>query len=233
MVNWRDLKLAQDKSEANWDDLPEQTRAFVPAIYPDTYEFELPKSLEHLWEAFEAKNPSNPEGPKVQRVALQFSAENPLPAVRSASGAHNGERYMGRISNMERNRAKQGEPKKFVSDMHYLLRDGLKSAARPQVSLEWITEVNKYGGKHFVADAEWTAFCSKEKVVYVFGDETKTTTIEHPGGQKGCGKNVYMSAIPKVDGVYQERFYCPQCAAQTGSVLRAFAQLTRFRAVGE
>jgi hypothetical protein len=76
MANWRDLTLKQDKSEANWDDLPEQTRAFVPAIYPDTYEFELPKSLENLWEVFDAKNPAAPEGPKVQRVALQFSADS-------------------------------------------------------------------------------------------------------------------------------------------------------------
>lgn len=233
MANYRELALKDESAVSfDWDNPPEQPAGgFAPAIYPDSYEFELPKDLENCWEVVEI----NEGDLKGQYVALQFDAQHPLVGIRSQSGQHDGETYNGRISGVPRNRSKKGDPPKYASDLMYLLLYGFEGKEKPKNSREWISVVNGYAGKHFVADAEWSAFCNKKKTIYVY--DAQGNAVEDPGvvnpetgvtsKRVGCGKNYYMRDIPKdAQGAYSERFQC-----SCGAALRAFPQLVRFRLV--
>jgi len=217
MGNINEIQLEQDVVDTAWDEIPEQTMGMVVPPQPGSYHFMLPENLEDIWEAFEA----NVNGTKVQRLWAIFDGNHPLTITHSKDEAYNGDTFLTRISTAERGRTKA---KILVSDMVYLLRDGLGMEARPAGSKGLAEELMKYAGQEFGADVEWRAYCNPNKEVYMLDEEQNNQKIE---GQVGCENSVYQRDIPKENGIYQDRFACTNCNAS----LIAFANLVRFRRV--
>lgn len=213
----------------DYDNIPEERGGqFTPPPYPDDYGFKLPGDLKKAWDVFE-------DAEKKQWVSLVFDDENPLTISQAKDADVVGSTVKVRINNKPRNRGKEKIP---VSDMTYLLRV-LAPAAKPgagekdqaKLNTAFIAEMNKHGGKEFVANLEWQTNCSPKRDAY-FDDGTgtgKTAKRELEPGvyQQGCDARYYMGDWPKVDGRYTQTLTCGECQA----VLNPFPQLTRFRAV--
>lgn len=239
-MDYRQLVFDKTKGKTlvDYEKVPEQRGEYKPLIQPGDYLFRLPKNLDLAWaEPFEAN--VGDKG-KFERIAVQFDAEHPLtvvgapPAVKAANPAIIGETVKTRVSNAERNRARKGDPAAYVSDLYYLLVEGLGFVGKPSENMDWILSLNAYAGKEFVAALAWSSFCNKDKPRYI--DDGSGGTTEDPEKQKGCGSRYYQSALPKDEsGLYLERFTCggkvqiDGGAVDCGASLRCFPGLERFR----
>lgn len=215
MVNFRDLKLKDEKVEGvDYEKVPEQRAGFPPNLPMGEYGFALPASLDDAFEVFDATK----DGKTVQRLSIQFDAE-------ILKGPAGGVYPRARISNVPRNRSRRGEPEALVSDMDYLLiSQGITS--RPPSNQGYIDAVRKIGGGRFSASNEWSARCSDQKVRRIFDDTG--ASVEDPEGKMGCGNAIYSRDIPRNPEnprEYLESFTCARC----NSALRAFQQLGRIR----
>jgi hypothetical protein len=217
-VDYRKLELKDDvPTKTDYENIPEQRGGGAPLIPPGRYGFEIPKNVADAWATQDAT--------VGQRVRVKFDRDHPLVLVKAVKKSDEpliGEVWEGGISNAERNRARKGDPERLVSDMTYLLRDGLGSTGRPSKNREFIEEFNKFAGAQFTADNEWSASCNEKNTRYILVDGQ---AIEDPDGRKGCGTRVYQSDLQRdAEGYYLERQNCPKC----GASIRCFQNLTRF-----
>ncbi len=217
MGSINDIELEKDVVETGWDDIPEQTVGMVTPPQPGPYHFMLPDNLDDVWQTMDA----TVNGNKVQRLWAIFDTEHPLTITHSKGGACNGDNFNTRISTAERGRTKA---KIMVSDMVYLLRGGLGMEERPEGSMGLARELMKYAGCEFGADIEWRAFCNPKKEIYMTDAEGNNQKSE---GDLGCGNSFWQKDIPRVNGIYTDRFECTDC----GASLIAFANLVRFHRV--
>jgi hypothetical protein len=134
----------------------------------------------------------------------------------------------------------RGKDRVMVSDLAYLLRDGLKDtskiagATRADVQKSLMAAINKGAGKTVAVTVQWTASCRDDKPARFQLDDGSVTVDETTFG---CGAKYYQDyrgskpglyPLPKGDdGKYLENFACAQCAA----ILRCFAQIGRIRRV--
>ena len=216
MTNFSDLDLKDDKIEGvDFDNVGEERAAYAPLLPEADFEFQLPGDLKGLWEISQTA--------KGQRVRLQFNGSDPLIVSQAKDPSLVGSSFTGSISNVERNRARRGEPERVVSDLGLLVRNALLSKAKITGQKDLMTEVNKYGGKRFVAYHEWSAYCGTGRVRWV--TDAEGNSVEDPEGTMGCGARYYSSAIPKLDsGGKAQRFGCT-----CGASIMARGNLIRFR----
>ena len=224
MANLNDLEgLGNDAGfNVDHDNIPTEPGGFTPTPPPGTYRFKLPGSLEDVWEAFDA----NINEQKVRRIRAELEGAAALTITQSQSGDQDGDSFRTRVSNAERKRNKDGL---MASDMLYLLR-ALGEEGQYKSNADYANALKKHAADEFIANIEWSAWCSDQKpirVVVEADDGTQSFTVDE--SQVGCGKRVYQRDIPKEDGVYAENFACPDC----GAVLRAFANLSQFKPVPE
>jgi hypothetical protein len=227
MADYRTLELKdEDKTITDYDHIPEQRGEFKPLVQPGDFLLELPKNIATAWTAFDC----TVDEKQVQRVACQFDGEHPLTIVGSRDPRLVGEWLQLRVSNAERNRARKGDPKALVSDMLYLLREGLGADVRPKSNREWIKAMNENAGAQFVASLTWSSYCNDRQTRYI--EDENGQSVEDPDGTKGCGARYYQRDIPKDElGNYVERFACTgkRDGFECGASLRAFGNLERFR----
>jgi len=211
--------------------VPEQFQAPAPTPQPGRYEFRLPDNLSQAWNRMDAVIDQKP----VERVQIEFDSEHALIISWDASGELVGQRMDCRISNLERKRGKDGPS---VSDLFYLLREGLGASLNPKMkNSEWIGLMNHYAGRFFGGDVELQASCNPNKPIRGADNQPILDT-------KGCGQRYYNADVPRVSGIYQIRFTCGGTVEerdfkqggllvkrQCGAVLRAFPQIARFRKV--
>ena len=238
-MDYRQMKLdkAKGKTATNYENIPEQRGANVPLIQPGDFLLELPKNIELAWaEPFN----TNVGDEQVERVAVQFDPEHPLVIVaapvlvREADPSIIGQMVRVRVANNERNRARRGDPPALVSDMHYLLFEGLDFSGKPEENLDWILAMNQQAGKRFVAALTWSSYCSEKKTRYI--DDGQGGSTEDPDKTKGCGSRYYQSQLARDEsGFYLERFVCSGQiqieggTTECGAALRCFPNLERFR----
>jgi len=231
MAKMNDLGLRDDATDiGDPDQVPEQMQPPAPTPQPGRYEFRLPENLAEAWARVDALIGDRP----VERVQIQFDSEHPLViSWDPRSSDLVGQRMDNRISNVERKRGKDGP---LVSDMFYLLRDGLGAQLRPTMkNSEWIAALNQYAGRFFGGDVELQASCNPKAPI-------RGTDNQPVEGTHGCGQRYYNADIPRIDGIYQVRFTCGGqieerdfqaggvlVKRQCGSILRAFPQIARFR----
>jgi hypothetical protein len=222
LVNFSELQIKDDKIDGvDYDNIGEERKAFAPTLPEADYEFELPSNLANLWDKIELKT-----GPRAgqERVTLRFSAEDPLRVVTSKDASLIGAVWIGSISNVERNRARRGEPERLVSDLGFFVKNALKDTSKIASQKDLMVAVNKHAGKRFVAFNEWSANCDPGRTRYVTTSEG--ASVEDPEGKTGCGARYYSSNIPRNegDGSKADRFSC-----QCGAALMARGNLVRFR----
>lgn len=219
-MDYRTLALKDDPIATDYENIPEQRTGGRPLIPPGRYVFEIPKDVAAAWVVRETTVAEQ----KVQRVAVESDRDHPIvlaAVLRKQDESLVGEVWYGSISNVERNRARKGEPANLVSDMTYLLRDGFKDQSKPKVNREFIKALNTHAGKRFAADNEWSTYCNKTKVRFI---EVDGQAVEDPDKRFGCGANYYQNTIPRDhEGYFQERFTCA-----CGASLRCFQNLVRF-----
>ena len=224
MANLNELEgLGNDAGfEVDYDDVPTEPGGFTPTPPPGTYRFKMPGSLESVWELFEATINDK----KVQRIRAELEGASALTITQSQSGDQDGDSFRSRITNAERKRNKDGH---MASDMLYLLR-ALGDDSRFANNGEYANAFKKHASAEFVANIEWSAWCSDRKPIRVLvEDEAGAQSVTIDENQNGCGSRVYQRDIPKEDGVYSEQFPCTTC----GAVLRAFANLGQFKKLPE
>lgn len=221
MANLNDLNLVEeDAPEVDVaGELPQQFGSFIKPLQPGTYTFRLPVK-EVLGSIFEPIDVL--VGGVIQRaIAADFKGEAALDALGHGP-------FEARITTKPRPR---GKDKILVSDATYLLQalghgepvKGHKGQAEALIS---------HGGETFAGDVSWSSFCSVDKDIYVQTDEGS----KKQEGTKGCGRNYanepYTTkdgrvtlGIPKSAEGYADRFAC-----HCGATLRAYANLSNFRA---
>lgn len=199
--------------------------------YPGKYGFQLPHNIDEVYDRVETKVRDK----EVERINANFDSGHPIVILATPSGEeHNqGSTFETRVSNVERARDK--EKTKFVSDLYYLLVEGLghdesdlrkklaaAKAKKSNPNVVWAEALNTHAGETFGARVVWSARCREDATRYI---EVDGRSVEDPDGEKGCGWKGYMRDIPKEEGRYLERFLCPQCEVAS---LRAFANLEGF-----
>ena len=216
MTNFSDLDLKDDKVEGvDYDNVGEERGAFTPNLPEGDYEFQLPQKLSSLWEISNSA--------KGQRVRLQFSNDEPLRVSNSKTPELVGSAWTGSISNVERNRARKGEPDRLVSDLGLFMRNALKDQTKVAGQKDLMAVINKHAGAKFVANNEWSAYCNRNKIRYVTDESGHS--VEDPSGTMGCGANYYSSGLPRnADGSKADRLTC-----NCGAALMARGNLVRFR----
>lgn len=217
----------------DFDKMPEQRGSYGPPLYPGTYRFKLPtlKPDMDIWDHRDTE-----KGP---RLVVKFEGAAALLIVQSPGGKHDGESFEWNVSNQEFNRAKQGEPEQFASDLDFLLRDGFNIKKRPPSNLGFAQALIALSGKEFTADDEWTWYCNKNRDIYILDSTGNSRVVE---GQKGCGAKYYQGgrtgvqkvlsdpADPKSAQVWPERIICGgKDGIPCGAAVRAFPNLRNFR----
>lgn len=215
-----DLKLGNDNLEgASFDDIPENIgQSFPDPPQPGTYRFRLPASLAAVWAVVETEK----HGTRINAI---LDGDNPLVIVQSPGGAHDGEEFQYRLSNVPRERTKE---KILVSDMDLLLR-ALGETARPKTNKAYAVALQKYAGKEFTATVEFSWRCDARRAAYFDDGQGGTQKADDGAGgeRQGCGSRYYQRDVPKVEGAYPVRITCsnPEC----GASVRAFPNLTGFK----
>src|SRR6267378_2117067 len=155
-MDYRQMPLDKSKSKTvtDYDNIPEQRGGYKQLIQPGDFAFRLPKNMETAWDQFATRIGEQ----EYQRVSVIFDEEHPLTIIKApkpvveANPAIIGEIVKVRINNAERNRARKGDPQALVSDMYYLLFEGLGvDGTKPKENMDWIVALNAQGGKEFVA----------------------------------------------------------------------------------
>lgn len=215
-LNLNALGLKNEKLEgASFDEIPENLgQAFVDPVQPGTYRFRLPANMGAIFQAIESTNYGT-------RINAIFEDDSELVIVQSPGGAHNGEGYRWRVSNVPRERGKE---KVLTSDMDLLLR-ALGETKKPATNLAYGQALMKYAGKEFQATQEFSWRCRDDKEIYALDDSGTPQKVE---GKFGCGARYYQKDVQKVDGQYPTRIQCsnPEC----GASIRAFGNLGAFKA---
>lgn len=226
MPNLNDL-IKDDNQEVDWDNLGEQRGNFQPPPIPgDGYVWALPKDLGDCIDVIHKDASADGTKPAMDRISLNFR-ETGLPCVASRTGFE-GQAYTGSITNFERNRARKNEPKRMVSDLQYLYRDGLGGTEKPKNQAAFGEALKKHGGQQFGSSVEWNWYCNKNKVRYI--SDGNGGSAEDPSGQTGCGTSVYQSNAEKDEnGVPFRTQVCPNPECQ--AMLLANANLVRFKQI--
>lgn len=237
MPKLNDLGLTNEAlGGVDFDKMPEQRGQYGPPLYPGTYRFKLPllTAALDIWDTRDTD-----KGP---RLVVKFEGASALTIVQSPGAAHNGEAFEWNVSNQEFNRARQGEPEQFASDLDFLLRDAFKIAKKPISNLQYAQALIALSQKEFTADNEWTWYCNKNRDIYVVGADGNSTVVE---GQKGCGAKYYQGgkngiqkwpkdpSKPASDDnplVWPERVTCGgKDGIPCGANVRAFPNLRNYR----
>ena len=228
------LGLGNEKiGDVDFADMPDQRGSYAPPLYPGDYRFKLPKLTADMevWDKLDTE-----DGVRLNVLLLDAAA---LTVVQSPGGTRDGESFELRISNQGFNRARKGEPEIRVSDMDYLLRDGLKITTKPKTNADYARALIAASEREFTATVEWTWRCNPKKDIYVDDGQGSTKQVE---GQKGCGAKYYQGGASGVQKVYSdpndassalvwpERVECSgRDGVPCGASVRAFPQLRNFR----
>lgn len=244
MPKLSDLGLTQERvgDDVDYATMPDQLVTFQDPPQPGVFRFRLPPKLDDIWETFDATKVRHPG----KRLAAVHDSSRPLTIIQSAGGKYDGLPFETRITNAERKRGKkddQSAPE--VSDMDYLFRDAFGIEQKPQTNVQYAQEYIKHAGQEFGADLEWNWGCRDDRNIRVDDGTGRTTEVPN---QKGCGTRYYQSHVEKVKlnpdslpeldpqtgarnpeydrlpEVFPVRIQC-----QCGAMLRAFANMTRFR----
>jgi hypothetical protein len=229
MPKLADLGLTNERvgEEIDYATIPDQMGTFQDPPQPGSFRFELPKDLSSIWETFDHTKSKNPG----KRLRAKFDDSFPLTIVQSPLKKYDGLPFTTSLSNAERKRGKKDDATApEVSDMDYLLRDAFGLERKPATNLEYAKELQKHAGEQFGADLEWSWRCNPERTIRV--DNGQGGLAEVPN-QKGCGTAYYQKDVQKVpvnpDDAQSEEIFPPRITCQCGAVLRAFANLTRYR----
>jgi len=216
------------------DDIPEQFGSFAPPPQPGPCRFRLPSKLEAIWELCDVRNPDAQKalGGADKGLMASFSTDTPLTITQSryteadGTDSYANEAFSTRVTIIPRKRDKEGH---MVSDMFYLLRalDHDMSTVKTWSQKDWANALMQHAGQEFAADIEWSARCRDDQPKRVWTEDGLRT--EEDTEDKGCGNTVYQRDIPMEEGYYKEQFECTDC----GSILRAFANLSRFRSISK
>lgn len=221
MADINSLNLRDDVyTEEIPQELPEQGGSFVPNLKPGPYWFRIPAEVSQLWAAFDQTKDvlsGQPLAQPIQRLQLKFDRDHPLVVV---GGTEDGSVLTQTISNMPRKRSKKADVPP-VSDMTYLLREGLQDNTPVNSPKTWMAAINAHAGHIFPAEVGLQGQCRKDKVRYI--PDGQGGQIEDPAGTLGCGERYYTQAFKQADGTYAERIMC-----KCGAVVRGFAQIDRF-----
>lgn len=224
-----DLGLGKDQLEgAEFDQIPENIgQSFPDPPQPGKYRFRLPAAgvMKTIW----AKVQSEKHGERINAI---FADDSALIIVQSPNGEHDGEEFRWRCSNVPRERTKE---KILVSDMDLLLR-ALGVTQRPKTNAAYAQALIKCAGREFGADNEFSYNCNPTKEIYVDDGAGGQQKID---GQMGCGARYYQRDVPKVlsdpndpasPKVYPLRITCSGADGACGASVRAFPNLTAFKA---
>lgn len=215
-------------ANVDFDKMPEQMGSFQDPPQPGPFRFLIPANLSAVWDKVETDNGN--------RIAAIFDANNPLLIVQSKGKKYDGEPFETRISNAERKRGKRDDANAVaVSDMDYLLRDGLGVTTRPKTNEAYAQALIQHGaGKEFGARIEWSWRCRDDKNIRVDNGQGGLTEVE----QLGCGQRYYMRDVeqvlenpddPQSGKIYPVRITCGgKDGVPCGASLRAYASLAGF-----
>lgn len=236
MPKLNELQLGNEKiGDVDFADMPAQRGGFTPLVQPGTYRFKFPvfDAGAPIFDTIDTRD-------KGKRLNLIFSEAFALTIIQSPGGTANGQSFDARISNVERNRARTGEPEVLVSDLDYLLRDALGVKTRPKTNAEYAKAmIANASGKEFTADVEFTWNCAENRDIFTDNGDGNLQKVE---GTKGCGARYYQggrTGVQKVPAdandpnsplIYPERITCAgKDGVPCGAVIRAFTQLRNFK----
>lgn len=211
----QDLGLKDEKlPEQTFDDLPE-FGGFAPPPQPGAYRWRLPSSgvLARAWETVDTD--------KGQRLKLLLDKDAPLTIVQSPGGKINGDTFQTRLTTQERKRGKDGPE---ASDIDYLLK-AFGEKSRPPSQKAIADKVISFGDKEFGSDLEYSYRCDPNRDIYAKGEDGKAVKVD---GTKGCGAKYYQKDVADMRGENGE--YPHEILCTCGALVRAFANLTNFRA---
>jgi len=240
MADLNNLGLRDDVVEIIGDaaDIPDQPQGFSRLPQPRAYTVRLPDNLASAWDRFDYNHPIS--GQPIEGISLKFDGDHQLIISADKRGGENvGEALRTSISDGlykvdERGRRRK-DGKVLVSDLLYLVRalgGTYPTSAKNSAKVALVNSIAP--GREVEADWEWSSYCNPKKDIF---DKEAGKVSE---GNKGCGKRYYFDDLKQFikDGAYQERFTCTGEIAQPdgtkvacGAYLRAFGNLTRFRAV--
>lgn len=207
------LKAEVIGTDTDFENLPEQMGTYAPPPQPGTYVFQLPASLQNVWDTVTTKD-------KKDRIKAVFDADAPLVIVQSVNNEYNGQPFRTSISNAERNRSRKGEPEVLVSDMDYVLV-ALGEKKKPKTNIDYIKAFTPYAAKPFKADVTWSWGCNDTKNKFIDDGQGGLVETQEPG----CGKKYYQRDVPKDEhGKVPLRITC-----ECGANLRGFPNLGNFK----
>lgn len=231
MPKLNDLGLSQEQvgQQLDYASMPDQMGGFTEPPQPGAFRFRFPPRLDDIWEKFEHTN-GNPPG---VRLRAKFGSASPLTIIQSPQGKYNGDPFETSVTNAERRRGKREDTTApWICDMDYINRDVWGLRGKPTGgNVGYAQEFMKHANSEFSADIEWSWYCNDRKNVWVDNGQGGTTEVE---GKLGCGTNYYQKDVQKVlsdpmdlnsPPVFPLRIQC-----QCGAMVRAFANLVRFRA---
>lgn len=229
MAKLNDLGLTNERvgEEIDYNTIPEQMGSFQDPPQPGSFRFELPRDMSQIWEVFDHTKSKNPG----KRIRAKFDDSFPLIIVQSPNKKYDGLPFTTSISNAERKRGKKDDTTApEVSDMDYLLRDAFGLETKPATNVAYAQELQKHAGAQFGGDLEWSWRCNPDKPIRV--DNGQGGVMEVPG-QKGCNTSYYQKDVQKVlsnpEDPNSEQVFPARIQCQCGALLRAFANLTRYR----
>lgn len=215
-----DLSTAPIQDAVDVANLPEQFGGSSPLPQPGPYRWALSPLSDASFEPVDSPD----YGP---RVRVRFDESSPLVIVQSVGGEHNGEPFQTQLTNVPRRRGKAADAP-IASDWDYLNK-ALGHTARPATNKAYATQLMADASerKQFSSDLEWTWNCNKNRPARFDNGQGGAEEVVDAMGQKtmGCGQKYYESSVPKVEGKFPRTITC-----QCGASVRAFANLTRFRA---
>lgn len=253
LFSFEDLDLSPDEEvEVDVNDLPQEFSDIREVPQPGKgYVFQFPKitTTEPIFSKFEVGQGDDAR----QRFAVNLREArrdeegfpaHPLVIVRSpfTDPITKQDRFKGvtvnyRISNAEQ-QLREGEKK--GSEMAFLLVNGFGVKPADNKQSTWVKALVSVGGKQFMADVDWDAYCSEKRDKWAIDPETGLTSRVE--GEVGCGTRYRRQAGKKPDkrgkwtvqlprdedtGEWIPRFEC-----SCGAVLSVFVRLRRYRLVG-
>jgi hypothetical protein len=231
MAKLQELGLTNEQvgQALDYNSMPDQMGSFTPPPQPGSYRFKLPNDLTGIWEVFDHTG-GNPPG---KRIRAKFDDAHPLTIIQSPNATRNGEPFQTSLSNAERRRGKKDDPAApWISDMDYFNRDVWSLTSKPSGgNVGYANEFMKHANGEFGADVEWNWFCNPKKNIYADNGQGATQEV---AGQAGCGTSYYQKDVPKVaqdpNDPNSPQEFPLRITCQCGANIRAFANITRFRA---
>ncbi len=202
--------------------LPEQMGGWSPPPQPGTFRFALPAAKLLTEENFEEYET---EAGKFLRMI--FNNDAPLTITQAPKGRedHVGEPFLNRLSTQPRKRGK-GDDAPLASDAAYLIR-ALGETDRPSSPKAWAACILKHAGEEFTADIEWSWYCNPKRNIYTADGEGGRMEVED---KQGCKARYYQdNQVKKGEEGYPLEIDCGGNDGECGALVRAFANLTRFK----